>query len=217
MKERWLLVLFVVILLLFLLLAARKYLVSQTPEGPIVIKPQPVASVVQREVLLYFAVPEAVFLEAEGREIADCQVEEDCLRSTVQALIDGPQGNLVPVLPPQTILRHLTVEGDLVIVDFSKDFVNSHPGGSLSELLTVYSLVDSLAVNYPYVRQLRILVDGEPLQTIKGHVDLRSPVSADFSFTRSAEPTGTIPLELIEANPGAEPSAAESAESSRQR
>lgn len=217
MKDRWLLALFVVILLLFALLATRKYLADQTPEGPIVIEPQPVASVAQREVLLYFAVPDAAVLEAEGREIADCRVEQDCLRGTVQALIDGPQGNLAPVLPAQTILRQVTVEGDLVIVDFSRDFVNSHPGGSLSELLTVYSLVDSLAVNYPYVRQLRILVDGEPLQTIKGHVDLRSPVSADFSFTRSTEPTGAFPLDLIEAGPDGDPSATETAEPLRKR
>ena len=217
MKDRWLLVLFVVILLLFALLATRKYLVNRAPEGPIVIEPQPVASVAQREVLLYFAVPDAAVLEAEGRDIADCRVEQDCLRSTVQALIDGPQGNLAPVLSPQTILRQVTVEGDLVIVDFSRDFVNSHPGGSLSELLTVYSLVDSLAVNYPYVRQLRILVDGEPLQTIKGHVDLRSPVSADFSFTRSTKPTGTFSLDLIEAGPDVDPSATETAEPLRKR
>jgi Sporulation and spore germination len=209
MKDRYLLISFIIILLVFGLLLVRKYLPNPAPEGPIVIEPSPVVPASQREILLYFAVPGGAYLEAEGRDIADCVVEQECLRSTVQALIDGPTGNLVPVLPRQTLLRQISVEGDLVVVDFSKDFVNSHPGGSLPELLTVYSLVDSLAVNFPYVRQLRILVDGKPLETIKGHVDLRSPVSADFRYTRSSEPLDSLPLKLFEENaertPVAEP------------
>jgi spore germination protein GerM len=170
-----------------------------------VVEPQFAAPAEQREVLLYFAVPDAPYLEAETREIADCQVAEECLRETVQALIDGPKGNLVPVLPTRTVLRQLTVESDLVIVDFSRDFVNGHPGGSLSELLTVYSLVNSFAVNFPYVRQLRIQVDGVPLETIKGHVDLRSPVSADFRYTRSAERSEDLQLRIIEESSGTLP------------
>jgi len=209
MKDHYLLISFIIILLVFGLLLARKVLQEQAPEGPIVIEPSPDVSVSQREVLLYFGDPGGVYLVAEGRNIADCEIEEECLRSTVQALIDGPSGNLVPVLPRQTLLRQISVESDLVLVDFSKDLVNSHPGGSLSELLTVYSLVDSLAVNFPYVRQLRILVDGKPLETIKGHVDLRSPVGADFRYTRSSEPLNSLPLQLFEENaeraPTAEP------------
>jgi len=200
MKDRILLSVFVIILLAFGLLLARKYVLTQAPEEPVVTEQQPPPPASLREIQLYFTVPDAPFLEAEGREIEDCQVEEECLRNTIQELIEGPVGDLAPIMPRQTVLRRLTIEGDLVVVDFSQDFVNGHPGGSLSELMTVYGLVDSLAVNYPYVRQLRILVEGEPLETIKGHVDLRSPVSADFRYTRSAEPAGSLPIPISEQN-----------------
>jgi hypothetical protein len=204
-RDRFLLIAFIVVLLIFGVLVARKFVLTRTADTQVVVEPQVAVPVDRREVLLYFAVPDAPYLEAESREIDDCQVAEECLRSTVQALIDGPQSALAPVLPPQTSLRQLTVEGDLVVVDFSQDFVNGHPGGSLPELLTVYSLVDSLAVNFPYVRQLRIQVEGVPLETIKGHVDLRSPVSTDFRYTRSAERTGELPLRSIEENAGQPP------------
>jgi spore germination protein GerM len=205
-KDRLLLITFMIILLIFGGLVARKFILTHTPEAPVVNDPQSQTPVMQREVLLYFAVPDAPYLEAENREIEDCQAEEECLRNTVQALIDGPVGALVPVLPARTVLRQLTVEGDLIVVDFSKDFVNGHPGGSLTELLTVYSLVDSLAVNFPYVRQMRILVEGVPLDTIKGHVDLRSPVGTDFRYTRKAEPSGDFPHHFIEENSETSPS-----------
>ena len=69
-------------------------------------------------------------------------------------------------------------------LDFSKGLLADHPGGSMPELLTVYGLADTLAENFPYVRQVRILVDGKPVPSIKGHVDLRRPVQADFNYTR---------------------------------
>lgn len=200
MRDRLLLIAFTVILLVFGLLLGRKLFLGQAPESPPVTE-QPASPTSLREVLLYFAVPDVPYLEAEGRDIEACQVEQECLRQTVQALIDGPTGKLAPVLPRQTVLRQVTVDGDLVVIDFSRDFVTGHTGGSLSELLTVYSLIDSLAVNFPYVRQLRIQVEGESLETIKGHVDLRSPISADFSYTRTVEPLDSLPLPLLEEGP----------------
>ena len=59
----------------------------------------------------------------------------------------------------------------------------------------MYALVDSVAANFPHLRQLQILVDGEPRQTLKGHVDLSLPVKADFSWTRNPEEAElTVPV-----------------------
>ena len=142
---------------------------------------------------LYFAVKDASHLVAETREVAGCMVEEDCLRAAVEALIAGPSGSLDQVLPDKTLLLGLQVEGSLVTLDFSDDLVNGHPGGTQSELLTVYALTDTLAVNFPHLRQVRILVEGEPIETLKGHVDLRQPVSADFSLVEEiSSPAGDL-------------------------
>lgn len=147
----------------------------------------PVAAVAPppREVSLYFAAPDGTRLEAETRELDNCPDETRCQLATVQALIDGPATGLVPVLPPQTQLHGVTVGDDgLARIDFNPELVSGHPGGSMTELLTVYALADTLAANFPYIRQVRLLVDGRPLETLKGHVDLRRPVTADFNYTR---------------------------------
>lgn len=143
-----------------------------------------------QELTLYFAARDGVYLVAENREAPDCEKGDDCLRMAVEALLSGPKGSLGPVVPPSTSLLAASEEEGTAVLDFDRSFVDLHPGGSASELLTVYSLVDTLAVNFPHIRKLRILVEGDEIETIKGHVDLRKPITADFKYTRLPQGLG---------------------------
>ena len=58
----------------------------------------------------------------------------------------------------------------------------AHPGGSLDELLTVYTIVDALTVNLPAVTAVQILVDGKEVDTLAGHVDLRRPLAKNLTW-----------------------------------
>lgn len=159
-------------------------------------QPEPVAEEVPpqptRAVIVYFASADGQTLVPENRDLV-CQSDEDCLRDTIQFLIDGPKGDLVPILPEQVELRAVAVADNQVSVDFSKELVSAHPGGTQSELLTIYGLADTLAVNFPHLRKVRILVAGSPVATLKGHVDLRQPVNPDFSLVKEdVSPSGKI-------------------------
>lgn len=191
-KDRYVLWAFLVVLVVFGALVVRKYLAT-TPESSVPAPQGQQAPKQLRQVLLYFGAPEGTYLAPEAREIEDCLEETDCIEGTVQALINGPVGDLVPILPPQTALRNVAVQGSTAVLDFSPELISAHPGGSLSELLTVYGLADTLSANFPHIREVRILVDGQPVDTLKGHVDLRRPIPADFSFTHppsDASPKG---------------------------
>jgi len=153
---------------------------GKEPEEAVPVVDVPVSAA--REVILYFSSADGQSLLAEPRQIAGCDLEEDCMLNTVQALIDGPAGDMVSILPSRTRLLGLHVEDSLVQVDFSQELIDAHPGGTQSELLTVYGLADTLRVNFPHLRQVQILVEGAPAITLKGHVDLRRPVYPDFSF-----------------------------------
>jgi len=135
-----------------------------------------------REVILYFASADGQKLMAEIRLIDECQSEVECLNSTIQALLEGPHGDLVPILPAQVTLRDVTITDSLVAADFSKELIAAHTGGTQSELLTVYGLADTVAVNFPHLRRLQIMVEGRPIATLRGHIDLQQPVSPDFSL-----------------------------------
>lgn len=183
-------------LLLVLILFAVGLVIGtlRTTEKPDRVSPTAPASLQSfRTINLYFASLDGRSLGAEARQINDCQDEVDCLRDTVQALIDGPQQGLTPILPSQTRLLNITVEDALVQVDFSRELIAAHPGGTQSELLTVYGLADTLAANFPHLRQVRILVEGVPADTLKGHIDLRQPIYPDFSFVEEGDaPLGKL-------------------------
>ncbi|NOQ51386.1 MAG: hypothetical protein GQ578_04110 [Desulfuromonadaceae bacterium] len=149
------------------------------------------------EVQLYFTDPQGLFLQQEVRQIPGCDDDRDCIRSLLEELRSGSRQGLLPVLPKQTGILDIEVENDLVRVNFSKHLVDFHPGGSLSELLTVYSLANSLHENFSYLRQLQILIDGELRQTLKGHVRIGQPVYADFSLSRPPL-TGPLPESTID-------------------
>jgi len=92
---------------------------------------------------------------------------------------------LVSAVPPGTTLRavYLTERGD-AYVDLSREAVTAHPGGTLSELLTVYTIVDALTVNLPAVHSVQILVDGKEVETLAGHVDLRQPLAKNLGLVQ---------------------------------
>lgn len=193
-KDRLLLIAFVLILLVFGGLVGRKYWIKTHPaEAPAITdQKEPVGL---RDVVLYFGDPAGVVLQAETREITGCQDSQNCLETTLQALIDGPIGDLTPILPAHTRLLAVAEQDGLATVDFSRELISSHPGGSVSELLTAYGVINTLAENFPHIRQLRILVEGEGVNSLKGHVDLRQPISADFRFTR--QPEQAVPVEQM--------------------
>ena len=149
----------------------------------------------EREIQLYFSDQEGRFLQPETRQIDGCEEDRDCIRSLLEALRTGSQQELLPVLPEETGILEIELENDLVRVNFSRHLSDFHPGGSLSELLTVYSLANSLSENFPYLRQLQILIDGQLQQTLKGHVRIDQPIYADFSYSH---PPQTAPQPVTE-------------------
>ena len=106
-------------------------------------------------------------------------------RAVVEALLKGPQKGLLQTLPDGTALNALYVTPDKVCyVDFSGAVRSNHPGGSNSELLTIYSVVNSLILNIPEIDQIKILIDGNETSTLAGHIDLQKPVKAYMLIVR---------------------------------
>jgi spore germination protein GerM len=90
---------------------------------------------------------------------------------------------LLSAVPPGTTLRALFVTGGgEAYVDLSRELTAAHPGGSLNELLTIYTLVDALTVNLPAITSVQLLVDGKEVDTIAGHVDVRRPLLKNLDW-----------------------------------
>ena len=103
-------------------------------------------------------------------------------RAIIEAQIAGAPP-LVSAIPADTKLRDvfITERGD-AFVDLSGDLAAKHPGGSLDEIFTVYTLVNALTVNLPAVARVQILIDGKEVDTLAGHVDLRHPLAKSLDW-----------------------------------
>jgi hypothetical protein len=122
-------------------------------------------------------VPLADGIVAQGRQIVTEQMEP------------APPPYLT-VIPEGTTLRafYVTERGD-AFVDLSSEVWTRHPGGSSTELLTVYAIVNAVTANLPTIQRVQILIDGKEVETLAGHIDLRRPLEGNLTLVR--EEAGT--------------------------
>ena len=134
---------------------------------------------------LYFADQEDAYLTAEDRVVARPADTKALGTIIVKALLDGPRKALTRTIPEGTSLRafHLVGNGT-AYVDLSKELRENHIGGARSELMTVYSLVNSIVLNLTEVDAVKILIDGQEETTLAGHIDLRYPFTANMLLIR---------------------------------
>jgi len=132
----------------------------------------------RKEVLLYFSDGEEEYLVGEKRKILRKNAVQEEAKETIVELIKGPNGKLIRTLPPRTELLTLQISDTGVArVNFNPALSKDHPGGSSAEMMTVYSIVNSLSLNFPQIKRIQILIDGKPIPTIVGHLSLEQPVS----------------------------------------
>jgi spore germination protein GerM len=131
----------------------------------------------RKEVLLYFSASEGEYLIGEKRKILKKSEVKEEAKETIIELIKGPKGKLIPTLPPRSKLLTLQIsDAGVAKVNFNAALSRDHPGGSSAEMMTVYSIVNSLALNFPRIKRVQILIEGKPVETITGHLSLRQPV-----------------------------------------
>jgi spore germination protein GerM len=108
------------------------------------------------------------------------------LKAVVGELIQGSKSGLVATLPPETRVLEVFVSArGVAYVDLSKE-ASQGTAGSHDELLSVYSIVNSLTANFPAVKRVQILLEDRPTDTLAGHVDLSRPLTADMTLLTTA-------------------------------
>ena len=107
----------------------------------------------------------------------------DALTAVMHSLVAGPGKDsiLQPTIPRGTVLRWVRLSGDVASVNLSAEFVSNHWGGSRVEEMTVYSIVNTLT-EFAYVKRVILLVEGKPIQSIAGHIDIGEPLVRNLSI-----------------------------------
>ena len=132
---------------------------------------------------LFYVSEDGTRLASVERDIAYGEGAVEQAREIVAAQIAPVVEPLVSAVSPGTTLRavFLTQSGE-AYVDLSRELMTAHPGGTLNELLTIYTIVNALTVNLPAVTSVQVLVDGKEVETLAGHIDLRQPLPKNLSW-----------------------------------
>jgi spore germination protein GerM len=127
-------------------------------------------------ITVFFPGKEDEKLHAEERDIAKPAGPTAYLKALYTEVQRGPtREGLVPVLPPKLLLRNAFLLPDgIAVLDLAADSGLSF--GSSEELTIVAALVDTVLQNVADTKRVRILVNGEPAETLAGHVDLTRPL-----------------------------------------
>jgi spore germination protein GerM len=94
-------------------------------------------------------------------------------KQVLNTLLAGPVDAELRTLPPDAVLLAFYILPDgTAIADFSEALATSTPSGIESEQLAVNSMARTLEANVPQVQRLKILIHGQEVETLAGHLDL---------------------------------------------
>jgi hypothetical protein len=136
----------------------------------------PVTPPLTVRVTVFFPGKEDARLHAEERDIPKPAGPTAFLKALFAEVQRGPtREGLDSVLPAKLLLRNAFLLPDgIAVLDLAVDSGLSF--GSSEELTIVAALVDTVLQNVAETTRVRILVNGEPAETLAGHVDLTQPL-----------------------------------------
>jgi hypothetical protein len=94
-------------------------------------------------------------------------------KQVLNTLLAGPADPELRTLPPDAVLLAFYLLPDGTgIADFSEAMASSIPSGIESEQRAVDSMTRTLAANVSQITRLKILIHGQEVETLAGHLDL---------------------------------------------
>jgi germination protein M len=175
-----------------LMMGLSRMLQSSAPPEPIdapaqQTAPAGAAAVPRINATLFFASADGLWLVPVEQEIPLAQGTVAQARALVEAQLTAtPPESLAATIPQGTKLLGVYVsEQNEAFVDLDSTVRTKHPGGSMNELFTVYTIVNVITTNFQDVQNVQLLIDGREVDTLAGHVDLRKPLRKNENLNAS--------------------------------
>jgi len=112
-------------------------------------------------------------------------------KQILNTLLAGPVDTEARTLPPDAALLAFYILPDGTgIADFSEGLATGIPSGIQSEQLAVDSITRTLQANVPQVQQLKILIHGQEVDTLAGHLDLTQTFQVSMKEAANPAPRG---------------------------
>ena len=131
---------------------------------------------------LYFSDAQAEYVVQEERNVTvnkGSQLE----KVIFEELKKGPQNDEAgSVIPKGTRLLSANTKDGTCRLDLSKEFFDNHAGGTAGEMMTLYSIVNSLT-ELPNVKRVQFLIEGK-VSEVYIHASLDTPFERDENIIK---------------------------------
>lgn len=135
-----------------------------------------------KNISLYFS-DKVGKLVKESRQI-ELKQNEVLEKRIIEELIKGPSTqHLSPTISQLTKVNSVTVKNGTAVVDLSEEFITKSPGGSESEELAIYSVVNTMT-DLIYVDKVQFLIDGK-VRKIFSHMELEGDFERDDNMVKT--------------------------------
>ena len=176
--KRWLIVLIGIFIIITIIAVVYKLKIKNTDN---IIQPEEEISEEEERrtlVTLFFKSKVTNKLEPEVQLVDVKELVKSPYEVLVNLLIKGPKNDVMErLLPENTKINGINIEGDKLIIDFSEEFIKDHKEGEEDEKLTIDSLVNTLT-ELTEVNSIKILINGEEN---RGFNDGKIMFNAEFS------------------------------------
>ncbi|MBQ3554046.1 MAG: GerMN domain-containing protein [Clostridia bacterium] len=135
----------------------------------------------EENISLYFSDGDSLL----AREIRRVTVPkgETMEKLILSELIRGPQNSMnYRTVPAETKIRSVETKDGVCFVNLSADFIHKHSGGSTAEIMTIYSIVNSLT-ELSTVSSVQFLIEGEK-KDVYIHMVFNEPIARDISMVQ---------------------------------
>lgn len=129
------------------------------------------------------------------REFVRRPSTQDAVRDAVEAMLssDPQDPDYTSLWADGTTVRDVRREGTTAVVDLSRE-ATTNGGGSAFEEMTLQQLVHTVTAAEPALTAVRLLVEGEPVETLWGSADASEPLVRAPSY----EVLGPVWLDVVD-------------------
>lgn len=146
--------------------------------------------------LLYFPDPAQSYLVPEDR-IAE--FDSSLEKTVMKELLKGPKSAEASPVPKGTKLLGIERNGDTITVNLSGEFKKNHPGGGTGELMSIYTIVNSLT-EIPGVIWVQFKIDGRFESSLTGHMTFNKPIARNRALlkrNKTLNPSQVLKLQMV--------------------
>lgn len=150
----------------------------RSSEVPADVKLAEANKVTERTVQLYFESSD-MLLVAEPRSVGLPENSAAAMPTLIRELLKGSVNPSVPKpFPADTELRgaYLLADGTAVVDLGGPTLAGGWNTGSHQEMIAAYSVVQTVIANVPEAKRVRLLVNGQPAETLAGHLTIDRPL-----------------------------------------